>query len=208
MDSTSDGVCPNCGRACALDANECASCKAIFDGAAWKPRPRQPGEVLVPPIVAKQPGKEPIPAKKHGPVFWIFSALGAGAALFVVSGIVAGRLEQRQEETLKAQAASLATVPTLQAMVVSGMRQDRRPPLVCWYIGAIGYRLAEARDLKIEKLDAIRLANDEYLVRELASNGFNTLNVIGGVAVAVYGSPLSPRDTFQSQVTACSRSRP
>lgn len=47
-----DGVCPNCLRACALNAETCVSCGASFgEGAAWKPRLRQLGEEVRPPLV-------------------------------------------------------------------------------------------------------------------------------------------------------------
>ena len=146
--------------------------------------------------------------KRRGFIFWILVLVGLAVALFFGSAIVAGIMESNEREDVRKKATSLSSINVLQNMILSGIKKNKRPPLACWYVGAIGFRLAEARDVKIPKQYAIDLANDHYLVEELAKNGFNAKHVIGGIANQVYDSPLSPTSTFDAQLEACTRGRP
>ena len=145
--------------------------------------------------------------KHKGILFWIVVFVGAVIALFFGTAIIAGIMESREREDVQEKTNLLSSINILQGMILSGMKTNKRPPLVCWYIGALAFRLAEARDLKISKPYAIDLTNDQYLVGELAKNGFNAKNVIGGIASQVYDSPLSPSSTFDAQIEACTRGR-
>ena len=80
-------------------------------------------------------------------------------------------------------------------------------PLDCWYPGAIGYRLAEARDLKIGQEYAVDLSNDQYLVKALLDSESNSKSVISGLARIVYDSPLSPAESFNSELMSCAQGR-
>jgi hypothetical protein len=145
--------------------------------------------------------------KRRGAIFWIIVLAGAAVVLFVGSAMVAGIMEFNEGEDARKKSASLSSISVLQNMILSGAK-SKSVPLSCWYVGAIGFRLAEARDLKIPKAYAIDLANDEHLVGELAKSGFNAKHVIGGIATHVYDSPLPPSSTFETQLEACSRGRP
>jgi hypothetical protein len=146
--------------------------------------------------------------ERRGVVFWILVFVGTAIALFVGSAMVAGVVESNEHEGVRKKAVSLSPINTLQDMILSGIKKNNRPALPCWYIGAIGFRLAEARDLKIPKPYAIDLANDPHLVEELAKSGFNAKLVISGIASQVYDSPLSPATTFDAQIEACAMGRP
>lgn len=133
--------------------------------------------------------------------------VGTAVVLFFGSAIVVGIMDSNERDDVQKKAASLSSINTLQNMILAGLKKNKRPPLACWYIAAISFRLAEARDLKIPKPFAIDLANDQYLVEELARNGFNAKQVIGGIASQVYDSPLPPASTFDVQLEACTRGR-
>jgi hypothetical protein len=146
--------------------------------------------------------------KRKGVLFWVLVVLGSAIALFIGSAFVAGKLEQRQERAMEQKAASLTDILVLQKMIRTGMQaKGARIGLPCWYLAAIGFRLAEARDLKISREDAIALSNDRYLVGELAKIGSDPKMVITGLSHRVYGSPLPPRETFDSQLEACAGNR-
>src|SRR6201997_2578871 len=114
-------------------------------------------------------------------------------------------MDSNDRSDAKEKAQSLTSVNGLQRMIMSKMDAKDHPsaPLACWYLGAISYRLAEARDLKIGWEYAVDLSNDQYLVKALLDNGFNSKSVIRGLARVVYDSPLSPDESFDSELMAC-----
>lgn len=146
--------------------------------------------------------------KGHGPMYWLLVIVGVAVALFIGSAIVNGISQANARQELERKAQALTSVNGLQQMILAGIKKDKRGSGACWYLAAIGYRLAEARDLKIDRFAAIELANEKYLVEELAKNGFNSKAVIGGVAANVYDSPLPPAEIFSTQREACVRGRP
>jgi len=83
-------------------------------------------------------------------------------------------MDSNERSDAKEKAQSLTSVDGLQRMIMSKMDEKDHPsaPLDCWYPGAIGYRLAEARDLKIGQEYAVDLSNDQYLVKALLDSGF------------------------------------
>ncbi len=145
--------------------------------------------------------------KGRGLAFWAAAVVVAAVVLFFGSAVLVGIFESQTRHEAQKKASQLTDVPKLQSMIHTTMRDGRHPkaPVVCWYLGAIGFRLAEARDLKIPVAHAIGLANDQQLVEEVAKAGFNTRHVVGGVADQVYASPLSPALTFNAQRAACSQ---
>lgn len=145
---------------------------------------------------------------KRGILFWLLVFAGGAAALFFGSAIVAGVMQGQEAHAARKKAEQLTSAGTLLGMIPPAMKKTKGVPATCWYIGAIGYRLAEARDLEIPKPYAIELANDAYLVEDLAKHGFNAKHVIGGIAAQVYDSPLSPNVTFDVQSQACAGGRP
>jgi hypothetical protein len=140
-----------------------------------------------------------------GLLFWVVALAGAAVALFFGSAIVAGIMQSHQEESVRQKANSLTSTESLLGIMLAEMRRTKGRPVVCWYIGAIGYRLAEARDLEIPMSYAVDLANDEYLVEDLAKGGFNARHVITGIAMQVYDSPLPPFKTLETQSQSCAR---
>ncbi|KWB64159.1 hypothetical protein WL38_20300 [Burkholderia ubonensis] len=136
-------------------------------------------------------------------LFWIAVIVGAVVVLFVGSAVIGGIMESNQRRDTREKAGSLTDVNVLQKMIMKEMDERHDVPLVCWYNGAISYRLAEARDLKIEKADAVELSNDQYLVHELVKHGFDPKAVVAGLARIVYDSPLSPTASFDAAIEAC-----
>jgi hypothetical protein len=144
--------------------------------------------------------------KTRGTLFWVAVIVGAVVVLFVGSAVVAGIMDSNQKHDTQEKASSLTDINVLQKMIMKNMDVRHDVPLVCWYNGAISYRLAEARDLKIEKGDAVELTNDQYLVHELVKHGFDSKAVVAGLARIVYDSPLSPSASFDAEIDACTHS--
>lgn len=131
---------------------------------------------------------------------------GVIAALFVGSAVISGIVESNSKHETQRLASRLTSTTQLQSMVLTAMKQRKGISAPCGFVGAIGYRLAEARDLKIPQEHAVDLANDRWLVEEIAKTGSDPRYVIVGLASQVYGSPLPPAETFNAQATACARS--
>lgn len=140
-----------------------------------------------------------------GALFWVLALAGSAVALFFGSAIFTGIMESRENEAVRQKAKALTSTESLLSIMLAEMRRVKGRPVLCWYIGAIGYRLAEARDLKIPMSHAVDLANEEYLVEDLAKAGFNARHVITGIALQVYDSPLPPFKTLEVQSQSCAR---
>jgi hypothetical protein len=145
--------------------------------------------------------------KARGLIFWSLAIISVVAVLFVGSAFLAAIMDVVEKSDAQEKATSLTDVSVLQNMISAGMKEATGVPLRCWYNAAIGYRLAEARDLKIERSQAVDLANDQYLVGELAREGINSKTYIAGLANIVFDSPLPPHATFDAQLEGCARSR-
>lgn len=133
----------------------------------------------------------------------MLALIGTATVLFFGSAIVSGVMESNQRHADTKKAAGLTGLPALQKMMLEAARKRPSTATPCWYVGAIAYRLAEARDLKIDKAFAIEASNERYLIEDLTKHGFDTHAVISGLAQRVYSSPLPPQAMFDSQVEAC-----
>ncbi len=96
-----DGVCPNCGRGCALDASICQQCKATFDeGSAWKPRARRPGEVLpsprTPPIAPATADQATATASSKGGSNWLLWIIGVPIGLFLLMLVIGANVSPQK----------------------------------------------------------------------------------------------------------------
>lgn len=130
---------------------------------------------------------------------------GAAVTLFVGSAVVSGILDANAKRRAQELSTRLTSINRLQNMVLEAVKKRDGVSVPCGFVAAIAFRLAEARDLNIEQAYGVDLANDRWLVEEIAKTGSDPRYVIRGLAAQVYGSPLSPADTFKVHAAACAR---
>lgn len=82
-----EGYCPNCGAECRLEAPFCSKCKAVFDGAAWKPVAERPEHEAVQTAHSQTP-RLVKSAKSRG----IYIILGLFFGMLGIHNFYAGRL--------------------------------------------------------------------------------------------------------------------
>ena len=128
---------------------------------------------------------------------------------FVIAAVVLAQAisENRRRFELERATQQLTHVSGLLSMMLAAVKSrigGKKPPLVCAALAAGAYRLAEARDLRIDKPDAVALVLMERdLVLELDKAGFDVRSAYGGLSSRIFASSNSPHATFDSTLAGC-----
>lgn len=141
----------------------------------------------------------------------VLMVLGGLVLAIVLIVAVQGYQDARQRADDREKYKKLTDTPELLRMVLAAVKPRKgaqKVPVLCAYMAAGAFRLAEARDLKMTKegAEAAVLAEMD-IVREIAKTGANPVYVIGGLASRVYKQSTSPAATFELQAYDCASGR-
>lgn len=151
------------------------------------------------------PASPPSAPKKTRWWLWL---IGVPAVLFFGSAIIAGISESAQKSTDAKLSVRLTDELELGDKILKMLKSGAwDAELPCWYMAAASYRLAEARNLRIDIENAVDLANTSFFAEPIARTGANTRYVIRGIAVQVWSNHLSPQASFDARLESCGRRR-